>query len=181
MSSDKEDPPPAVTRTYLEMRSPAELRPARVPDPAPSLELVIPPDGALSRELYLVVGRPWWWTDRQDWPLARWERWAAASQTWVACLAGERIGYGELHPRDPGELELAYFGLLPGWSGRGLGGHLLTEIVRRAWEWPGLRRLWLSTGSLDSEAALPGYLKRGFVPYAERQEPPPAPPRGAHA
>jgi GNAT superfamily N-acetyltransferase len=169
--------PRTVTRTFLEMRSPEDLRPARVPDPAPTLELASPPSGALSRELYLAVGQPWWWTDRQDWTDAEWERWAAGSQTWVGYLEAERIGYGELHPRDPGEVELAYFGLLPGWTGRGFGGHLLTEVVRRAWEWPGTRRLWLSTGSLDSPAALPGYLKRGFVPFAEREEPPPKPPR----
>ncbi|HEX6116835.1 MAG TPA: GNAT family N-acetyltransferase [Solirubrobacterales bacterium] len=166
-----------VTRTYLEMRSPDELRPARVPDPAPTLDLVSPPDGSLSRELYLAVGQAWWWTERQDWPVEAWERWAAGAATWVGHLAGERIGYGELYLREPGELELAYFGLLPGWSGRGLGGHLLTELVRRAWKAPGTSRVWLSTGSLDSEAALPGYLKRGFVPFKTLEEPRPAPPR----
>jgi GNAT superfamily N-acetyltransferase len=172
--------PEVVTRTYLEMRSPSDLRPARVPDPAPTIELVSPPDGALSRELYLAVGRDWWWTDRQDWTAAQWDGWAAGAATWVFRFDGERIGYGELSPREPGEagdVELAYFGLLPGWTGRGLGGHLLTELVRRAWETPGIQRLFLSTGTLDSDAALPGYVKRGFVPFKRLEEPPPAPPR----
>ena len=172
--------PKTITRTYLEMRSPGDLRPARVPDPAPTIELVRPPDGALSRELYLAVGRDWWWTDRQDWSAGQWERWAAGATTWVCGFGGERIGYGELNPREPGaagDVELAYFGLLPGFTGRGLGGHLLTELVRRAWEIPRIRRLFLSTGTLDSEAALPGYLKRGFVPFKRLEEPPPAAPK----
>ena len=171
------EPPRHVKRTYLEMRSPDALRPARVPDPAPEISRVDPPSGETCRELYLAVGQDWWWTDRQDWPIARWDAWAASTQTWVGTIDGERIGYGDLHSRAPNELELSYFGLLPGWTGRGLGGHMLTEIVRRAWETPGTERIWLSTGSLDSEAALPGYLKRGFTPFAERVEPAPKPPR----
>jgi len=169
--------PHAVKRTYLEMRSPGDLRPARVPDPEPAIRRVDPPSGEVCRELYLAVGQDWWWTDRQDWPPPRWDAWAATTQTWVGSVDGERIGYGELHPRAPGELELSYFGLLPGWTGRGFGGHMLTEIVRRAWETPSTERVWLSTGSMDSEPALPGYLKRGFSPFAERHEPLPRPPK----
>jgi GNAT superfamily N-acetyltransferase len=172
--------PRVVKRTYLEMRSPAELIPARVPDPAPAINRVDPPSGEVCRELYVAVGREWWWTERQDWPIERWDEWAASTQTWVGSVDGERIGYGELHSRAPAELELSYFGLLPGWRGRGFGGHMLTEIVRRAWETPGTERLWLSTGTLDSEAALPGYLNRGFKPFAERHEPAPKPPKRAH-
>ena len=165
-----------VNRTYLEMRSPDALRPARVPEPAPAIERVVPPSGAVSRQLYEAVGREWSWTDRQGWPIEEWDRWAADAATWIGRVGEQRIGYGELYPRRRGELELAYFGLLPGWRGRGYGGHMLTEIVRRAWETPGIGRLWLSTGSLDSEAALPGYLKRGFVPFATRKEPRPPQP-----
>ena len=167
----------AVTRTYLEMLSPDGLRPARVPDPAPSIARVDPPSGAVSRDLYLSVGQDWWWTDRQDWSLDEWEAWSAHAATWVGSVDGEFIGYGELFPRRKGEIELAYFGLLPGWTGRGYGGHMLTELTRRAWETPGTGRVWLSTGTLDSKAALPGYLNRGFVPFARHQEPAPARPR----
>ena len=170
-------PPGTVRRTYLDMRSPDQLRPARVPDPTPEVELVDPPSGAVCRELYVAVGQDWWWTDRQDWPIDRWDEWAARTQTWVGLIGGERIGYGELNPREGGEVELAYFGLLPGWPGRGYGGHLLTEIVRRAWLIPGTERIWLSTGTLDSDAALPGYLKRGFMAFAEVEEPMPVPPK----
>ncbi len=55
-----------------------------------------------------------------------------------------------------------YFGLLPEFIGRGLGGPLLTAAVRRAWEIPGARRVWLHTCTEDHPQALANYLSRGF-------------------
>jgi GNAT superfamily N-acetyltransferase len=59
-------------------------------------------------------------------------------------------------------VEIAYFGLLPAFVGRGLGGYLLTVATERAWELAP-PRVWLHTSTLDHPAALPNYLKRGFV------------------
>jgi GNAT superfamily N-acetyltransferase len=67
-----------------------------------------------------------------------------------------------------GSVEIAYFGLLPEFVGRGLGAHLLSAAVERAFE-SGARRVWLHTCTKDNPAALPNYLKRGFVPF--RTEP----------
>ena len=58
-------------------------------------------------------------------------------------------------------MEVAYFGLLPGFVGRGLGKFLLTQAVERAWA-RGAARVWLHTSSLDHTSALPNYLSRGF-------------------
>ena len=63
-----------------------------------------------------------------------------------------------------GSIEIAYFGLLREFLGRGLGGHLLTQAVQRAWE-AGASRVWVHTSTLDHPAALPNYLKRGFKVY----------------
>ena len=41
-----------------------------------------------------------------------------------------------------GSVELAYFGLLPGFSALGLGGWLLHEVVAQAWALPGTNRVW---------------------------------------
>jgi ribosomal protein S18 acetylase RimI-like enzyme len=142
-----------------------------------SLELVDPPDGSLSRELYLTVGQEWWWTDRQDWSIEQWQRRADAVQTWIGLAAGERAGYGELVPHPNGDVELTCFGLLRGFRGRHIGGHLLTLIVAKAWDIPGCRRLRLSTGTRDSSVALPNYLARGFTVLETREEPDPAPPK----
>ena len=80
---------------------------------------------------------------------------------WVLTVEGEPAGYFELR-RNGTDIEIAYFGLLPAFTGRGLGAHLLTEAVEQAWA-AGATRVWLHTSTLDHPAALPNYLKRGFT------------------
>jgi GNAT superfamily N-acetyltransferase len=70
--------------------------------------------------------------------------------------------------REGDEVELASFGLRPGFAGRGCGGALLAAVTRHAWE-RGAQRVWLHTCSLDSAAALPGYERRGFRRYHEER------------
>ena len=53
------------------------------------------------------------------------------------------------------------FGLLSQFIGQGLGGHLLSQAVKRAWAW-GASSVWLSTCSHDHPHALKNYLARGF-------------------
>jgi GNAT superfamily N-acetyltransferase len=71
-----------------------------------------------------------------------------------------------LKRHEDGAVEIAYFGLLQEFIGRGLGKYLLTEAVREAWR-TGARRVWLHTCTLDGEAALPNYKARGFKPFKE--------------
>jgi GNAT superfamily N-acetyltransferase len=61
-------------------------------------------------------------------------------------------------------VEIAYFGLLPEFLGRGLGRYLLTEAATRAFDL-GASRVWLHTCTLDDPAALPNYRARGFEPF----------------
>ena len=77
---------------------------------------------------------------------------------------GETAGYFELHREDDGAVEIVYFGLLPQYTGRGLGGALLTEAVERAWA-SGAARVWLHTCTFDHPAAIPNYLARGFTVF----------------
>ena len=73
-----------------------------------------------------------------------------------------RVGFGLGLSKEC--VEVAYFGLLPRFIGQGLGGHLLTAAVERAWQ-RGAKRVWLHTCDLDHPAALPHYQARGFRPY----------------
>ena len=156
-----------VTTWYLEMTSPEQLRPAR---PVEGFEVrrIDPPDPALSRRMYELVGAPWQWTDRLSWGRARWGAHLRRPgvETWLGHLEGEPVGYAELR-RTGADVELASFGLLPGFAGRGLGGALLEASTRAAWA-QGPARVWLHTCSLDSPAALPAYERRGFRRYDER-------------
>ena len=61
-----------------------------------------------------------------------------------------------------------YFGLAPGFIGRGLGGWLLTCAVRQAFAM-GASRMLLNTCTLDAAQALPNYLARGFSIVSEDQ------------
>jgi GNAT superfamily N-acetyltransferase len=65
-------------------------------------------------------------------------------------------------------VEIAYFGLLPEFMGRGWGKYLLSEAARQAWR-AGATRVWLHTCTLDHPAALPNYLRRGFRPVREER------------
>jgi GNAT superfamily N-acetyltransferase len=153
----------AVTRTYLEMSSPDELRPAAAPTPEPKLERIRDCSVALFRFLYREIGRTYHWTDRLDWSDSTIASYLADPDVslWMLSWEGIPAGYFELKRDAEGGIEIAYFGLTPGFIGRGWGKYLLTRAVRAAWEL-GTHRVWLHTCTLDHPAALPNYLKRGF-------------------
>jgi GNAT superfamily N-acetyltransferase len=150
-----------VVRTYLEMTDPSELRPGAPPRVDGDLEIarIDPPDGATSRWFYEHVGAPHQWTDHLGRTDADWQAWADEVETWVATVGGDRAGYYELRAGDDG-VEIAYFGLLPDAQGRGLGGHLLTRAISRAFELGG--RVWVHTCTLDGPHALANYQARGL-------------------
>jgi GNAT superfamily N-acetyltransferase len=151
-------------RTYLEMRRPDALRPARTPLGAVEIRREDPCEAALYRALYRDVGRDYRWTDRASWSDAEVTAHLAQPgvEVWVARVGADLAGYFELRACEDGSIEIAYFGLLPGFTGRGLGGWLATEAVRRAWAGHPTR-VWLHTCTLDHPAALPNYLSRGFA------------------
>jgi len=155
--------PDTATRTWLEMRVPAALRPA---PPAAGLtirhEQPCPP--ALYRTLYLGVGAGYHWTDRARWTDDEIQAHLTLPGVgvWTARVHGELAGYFELRNWPDGSTEVAYFGLLPAFIGRGLGGALLTEALTTAWARQPTR-VWLHTSSLDHPAALANYLARGLA------------------
>jgi GNAT superfamily N-acetyltransferase len=115
------------------------------------------------------VGRDYCWVDRNLMPDEDLRRIIQdpGVEVYVLSVAGAPAGYAELDRRQPGEIELAYFGLFPDFVGRGLGKFFLAWAVERAWS-HGPRRVWVHTCDLDHPAALPNYLKAGFVVYDER-------------
>jgi len=153
-----------VIRTYLELTDPSDLRPARPPrtDRPVGITRVDPPQGATSRWFYEHVGRHHAWTDNLGRTAAEWQAWADGVETWVATIGAENAGYYELRADGEG-VEVAYFGLLPHAQGQGLGGHLLTHALTRAFELA--PRAWLHTCTLDSPRALPNYRARGLRPF----------------
>jgi GNAT superfamily N-acetyltransferase len=149
------------------MTDPAQLRPA--PHRAGArIEKVMRCPASFYRYLYSEVGRDYNWIDRLDWTneQIRSHLDRPDISLWVMYFEGSPAGYFELKCHEDGSTEIAYFGLLPEFIGQGLGGYLLTRAVECAWE-GGANRVWLHTCSLDHPAALPNYLRRGFVPFKE--------------
>ena len=157
------DVPPgkiAAVVTYLQMTAP----PAAEPRP---LDLVsLRGDPARYRALFRRVGEPWLWFSRAGLDDARLA--AIVDHPDVEALAlrvdGDDCGLLELDFREPGACELAYFGLVPGRTGQGLGRALMTQAIARAFTRP-ITRLWVHTCTLDDPGALAFYVRSGFVPY----------------
>jgi ribosomal protein S18 acetylase RimI-like enzyme len=150
-----------VVRTYLELTDPSGIRPAAPPRTEGEVAIAKqdPPDGATSRWFYVEVGRHHQWVDYLHRTDAGWQAWAEGVETWVATVDGKRAGYYELRA-DNDAVEIAYFGLLPHAQGRGLGGHLLTHALNRAFELA--PRAWVNTCTLDGPYALANYEARGL-------------------
>ena len=151
-----------VVRTYLELTHPDALRGVPFKDPNALVRRLAPDAVAKYRQLYRDVGERWYWHDRLTWSDGQLARHLASPDVAVSELLVQDTpaGYFELR-RHPDDVEIAYFGLMPRFIGRGLGGALLTRAAQDAWAMGG-RRVWLHTCTLDSPHALPNYRARGF-------------------
>lgn len=158
----------AAVATYLEMR--------REPDWVRSAEAVadlVPLAGDLGRyrRLFAAVGRPWLWFSRAALDDAQLRAIVddPAVEAYAFVKDGRDAGLLELDFRKAGECELAFLGLVPGETGRGLGRSLAAEGIRRAFA-RRISRLWLHTCTLDHPAAVKFYRSVGFEPYRRALE-----------
>ncbi|HEY0074406.1 MAG TPA: GNAT family N-acetyltransferase [Abditibacteriaceae bacterium] len=152
----------SVTTYYLEMVTPQDLRAAYSNNPELQVLQAQVPCPLFNRFLYEVVGKAWSWTDKLNWSEKQWLDYVCRSelQTWVAYLSGTPAGYFELEKQSE-SVEIAYFGLLPQFIGRGIGSHLLTRAIEQAWQMQA-QRVWVHTCTLDHPNALSNYQARGF-------------------
>lgn len=155
-----------VAITHLEMTSREQLRGRLVSRAEVAVARIDPPRPELNRHYYVEVGRRWYWMDRLPWTTEQWVDYAGqpSLETWELTSANQPAGYFELDKSQPENFQIAYFGLIDAFTGLGLGGHLLTVAVERAWDL-GAKRVWLHTCTLDHPHALAHYLARGFRPF----------------
>lgn len=152
----------AAVVTYLEMPERLAALPA---EPLP-LRPVPTPDITWYRGLYARIGLDWLWTSR----LAMADAALAAilhdpgNALFVAEGATGDIGIVELDRRNPEDVEISFFGLVPQATGQGLGPRMMAAALHEAWR-PETRRVWLHTCTLDHPGALTFYRRCGFAPY----------------
>ena len=162
-----------ATRVWrLEM--PQRPKRARTRPPRPDVQVVeaLAITASFYRYLYDAVGAPWCWTGRRlvdDAELLRRVR-AQGVEIHTLWVGGVPAGFVELDAGyRPGEVFIAYFGLMPDFIGGGLGRFLLDWAVDRAWDL-GPQRVRVQTCDLDHPAALPNYRRAGFAAYDETTE-----------
>jgi GNAT superfamily N-acetyltransferase len=162
-----------LVTTYLAMNDPSDFTPAYVSDPALQIMQCVVPLAGYYRFLYGEVGRAWNWLDRDEWSDEQLEAHLAAPtiSVWVLHVNGTPAGYIELDAQTDGT-EIAYFGLIARFFGRGYGKHLLSFGIQRAWD-AGAYRVWVHTCNMDGPHALENYQKRGFTVYDIKQQPMP--------
>ena len=157
-----------VTVTYLEMLEPPGT-PVSAAPPGVEVRHVRSPSAAYYRHLYVMVGHEWYWADRLGVSDAALHELLEDPRVEVHVLFvdGQEAGYAELDRAEPGEVRLMYFGLAPGFIGRGLGRWFLAWAVARAWSL-GPKRVWVDTCTLDHPRALGSYEAAGFRRFGTR-------------
>jgi GNAT superfamily N-acetyltransferase len=154
--------------TFLEMNGP----PGRLPPEPPIESLALVRVDAIPlhyyRYLYRTVGAPWLWFERlllDDAALAK-RIHRPSVEIYVLQVRGAPAGYYELDFADPDSVALVYFGLMPEWTGRGIGGWFLGSAIATGFS-RGASNMRVNTCTLDHPAALPLYRKLGFRPVSK--------------
>jgi GNAT superfamily N-acetyltransferase len=154
-----------IVTSLLMLEQPAPTAPARS---ALRLERwAAPVDRDRYRALFREIGAPWLWRGRlvmTDAELAATLD-AATTEVQVATRRdGMPVGLLELDFSAAGDVEIAYFGLVPGMTGHGHGGWLMAHAMRLGWR-AGIKRMWVHTCDLDHPGALGFYQRQGFVAF----------------
>jgi GNAT superfamily N-acetyltransferase len=159
-----------MTVTFLEMLQ----KPNALPPPQPRGKLALlkseKPPGHFYRYLYDTVGEAYFWVDRKKLsPEALLETIQdPLNVLYVLYSEGSPAGMAELDLRTHGTANIAYFGLMPEFTGKGLGYFFLYHTCINAWAL-GIERLTVNTCTLDHPRALPLYQRLGFSAYAREE------------
>ena len=188
----------AITTWYLHYQGAPQALPGWPAD-CLLMEATIP-SPELSQFLFTAVGNHWQWFSRLSWDYQQWLSYLSneSVRTWVLYQSGTPAGFIELNLHPPvdecgqhltlpsadtaASVELKFFGLLPAFTGRGLGPKLAQAAIALAQQWLATNitggsnntdsnnKIWVHTCSADHPAALATYQKAGFVIYHNEQE-----------
>jgi GNAT superfamily N-acetyltransferase len=132
-----------------------------------SLRRVDPEDIAAYRQIFKAVGEDNMWFSRLIMADDKLRAILAnpAVESYILTKDDQALGVLELDFQDLPNCELAFFGLVKGAVGTGLGRCLMDRAKQLAWAKP-ISRFWVHTCHFDHPNALKFYQTAGFVPYS---------------
>jgi len=154
----------SVKRDYLEINSITDLKERIKPSDKLTVNLEDSTDFQLNKFFYKEIGKEHRWVDRLTWNNNQWIKYVNDHKvrTFILRKDDDLAGYYEqIFSEDKSECEIAYFGILKEYFGKKFGGYLLSDAIKKSFDY-GAKRVWVHTCSLDHKHALKNYLSRGM-------------------
>jgi len=154
----------SVKRDYLEINSITDLKERIKPSDKLTVNLEDSTDFQLNKFFYKEIGKEHRWVDRLAWNNNQWIKYVNDQKvrTFILRKDDDLAGYYEqIFSEDKSECEIAYFGILKEYFGKKFGGYLLSDAIKKSFDY-GAKRVWVHTCSLDHKHALKNYLSRGM-------------------
>ena len=150
-----------IERYYLEINSIEDLNSKQVSHQNFTLTEENNYKFNLNKFFYKQIGKKHQWVDRLVWQDKNWMDYVSNKNLKTFILQKEKdlIGYFELIFNN-NDCEIAYFGILEEYMGRGYGGFLLSEAIKIGFK--NANRIWVHTCSLDHANAIENYKSRGM-------------------
>ena len=150
-----------IERYYLEINSIEDLNSKQVSHQNFTLTEENNYKFNLNKFFYKQIGKKHQWVDRLVWQDKNWMDYVSNKNLKTFILQKEKdlIGYFELIFNN-NDCEIAYFGILEQYIGRGYGGFLLSEAIKIGFK--NANRIWVHTCSLDHANAIENYKSRGM-------------------
>ena len=150
-----------IERYYLEINSINSLKTKSRPSENLTIKEANKKDFDLNKFFYKQIGKKHQWVDRLTWQDKNWTEYVSKKnlKTFILREKNDYVGYFELI-FDKNICEIAYFGILKEYIGKGYGGFLLSEALKIGFK--NANRIWVHTCSLDHPNAIENYKSRGM-------------------
>ncbi len=153
-----------IDRYYLEILSVENLKYKKKSSEDLNIDLLSPENFDLNKFFYKQIGKKYQWIDRLVWSDTTWQKYTHNKnlKTYVLKKKNDFVGYFELiFNKELGNCEIAYFGIIEEFFGKGFGGFMLSEAIRLGFL-EKVKRVWVHTCSLDHPNAILNYQARGM-------------------
>ena len=150
-----------IERFYLEINTINDLKTKSISSDCFSLKEASKDNFDLNKFFYKQIGKRHQWVDRLIWQDKDWLKYISNEnlRTYIFKIENDLVGYFELIFNND-DCEIAYFGILEEFIGKGFGGFLLSEALKIGFK--KANRIWVHTCSLDHPNAIENYKSRGM-------------------